>query len=98
MADGQVQINHGDILTQSSKLTALKVELETTLNNCNAQIQNLHDSGAFTGLSGTAFTATYQDWHVSAQKTVALMDEFGRHLTKTSEAFGQVDEAFKINI
>jgi len=98
MADGQVQINHADIEAQAAKLSALKVELANTLHTCSQQIQNLHDSGAFTGLSGSTFTATFAEWHQSAQKTVALMDEFGHHLTKTSQAFAEVDQAFSVKL
>ena len=94
MSDGQVQINHAHIEEQAGKLSALKLELENTLHICSNQIQNLHDSGAFTGLSGSSFTATFDEWHQSAQKTVALMEEFGQHLGKTSKAFAEVDQAF----
>jgi WXG100 family type VII secretion target len=98
MSDGQVQINHADILAQSNQLKTLKAELETTLNNCSNQIRNLHDSGAFTGLSGASFTETYNEWHLSATKTIALMENFGEHLGKTSAAFAEVDQAFSIKL
>jgi WXG100 family type VII secretion target len=98
MSDAQVQINHADIEAQAKQLGNLKNELETTLQNCDNQIKNLHDSGAFTGLSGASFTETFNEWHLSAQKTIALMDDFGQHLTKTSVAFGEVDQAFSVKI
>jgi len=98
MANGQVQINHADIEAQSAKLSALRNELVSTLNNCNSQIKNLHESGAFTGLSGASFTATFDKWNVSAQETVGLMEDFSRHLTKTSAAFAEVDQAFSVKL
>jgi WXG100 family type VII secretion target len=98
MSDAQVQINHADIETQAKKLSMLKHELETTLQSCDNQIKNLHDSGAFTGLSGSSFTATFNEWHLSAQKTIALMHDFGLHLGKTSAAFAEVDQAFSVKI
>ena len=94
----QVQINHEDIMVQSNKLKALKLELEGTLKNCSDQINNLRDSGAFTGKAGQSFNETYQEWHVSATETVGLMAKFGLHLEKTSQAFGHTDEEFKITI
>jgi WXG100 family type VII secretion target len=98
MSDAQVQINHADIETQANKLNALKEELESTLRNCESQIQNLHSSGAFTGLSGASFTETFQRWHVSAQETIGIMADFGLHLGKTSAAFAEVDQAFSVKI
>jgi WXG100 family type VII secretion target len=98
MSDAQVQINHADIETQAKKLSALKLELETTLRNCDNQIKNLHESGAFTGLSGASFTATFDQWHLSAQTTIGLMEDFGLHLGKTSAAFAEVDQAFSVKI
>jgi WXG100 family type VII secretion target len=94
----QVQINHDEIMTQAGKLTTLKGELTTTLDHCNTQIKSLLESGFFTGKSGTAFQTTYTEWHVSAQKTVALMEQFGLHLQKTSAAFGSTDDEFQIKM
>jgi WXG100 family type VII secretion target len=94
----QLQINHHEIMTQAGKLTTLKGELTTTLENCNTQIKSLLESGFFTGKSGTSFQATYTEWHVSAQRTVALMEQFGLHLKKTSDAFGSTDNEFQIKM
>jgi WXG100 family type VII secretion target len=96
MPDAQVQINHADILTQSSKLIQLKSELTSTLAACDAAIRNLHDSGAFTGVAGANFKESFNEWHRSAAQTVSLMDGFGQHLKKTSQAFADVDQSFKI--
>lgn len=98
MSDGQVQINHADIEAQAKQLGTLKGQLESTLLNCDNQIKNLHESGAFTGLSGASFTETFNEWHLSAQKTIALMENFGLHLGKTSAAFAEVDQAFAIKL
>jgi WXG100 family type VII secretion target len=98
MSDGQVQINHADIEAQAKHLSTLKTQLESTLRDCDNQIKNLHDSGAFTGLSGASFTETFNEWHLSAQKTIALMESFGHHLSKTSAAFAQVDQAFSVKL
>jgi len=98
MANGQVQINHADIEAQGKQLSSLKNELEATLQNCDNQIKNLHDSGAFTGLSGASFTETFNKWHASAQQTISLMEDFGRHLGSTSAAFAEVDQAFSVKL
>ena len=98
MSDGQVQINHADIEAQAKHLSTLKNQLESTLRDCDNQINNLHDSGAFTGLSGASFTQTFNEWHLSAQKTIALMESFGLHLGKTSAAFAEVDQAFSVKL
>jgi len=98
MSDAQVQINHADIEAQAKQLSTLKEELRSTLQSCDNQIKNLHDSGAFTGLSGATFTETFNEWHLSAQKTIGLMEDFGLHLTNTSAAFAEVDQAFSVKI
>jgi WXG100 family type VII secretion target len=98
MSDGQVQINHADIEAQAKQLSNLKNQLESTLNDCSNQIRNLHESGAFTGLSGASFTEAFSKWHLSAQQTIALMDDFGLHLGKTSAAFAEVDQAFSVKL
>ena len=98
MLDGQVQINHADIEAQAKQLSTLKNQLESTLRDCDNQIKALHDSGAFTGRSGASFTETFNEWHLSAQKTIALLHDFGLHLGKTSAAFAEVDQQFSVKL
>lgn len=97
-ADGSVKINHGDIEAQGKHLANLKNELERVLQNCHGQIQQLHDSGAFQGLAGRSFTDAFTEYHTSAQKTISLLEAFGHHLGKTSQAFQEVDQAYSVKL
>lgn len=94
--DGSISVVSGDIEVQAKNLADLKNETELALNSASQQIKNLQESGAFTGLSGESFQTKYDEWHLSATKTVGLLEEFGTYLTKTSGAFQEVDQAYTL--
>lgn len=95
--DGSISVSHGDIEAQAKNLADLKNEVELALNSCKQQIESLRDSGAFkTQNAGESFQTTFTEWHTSAQKTVALLADFGTHLSKTSAAFAEVDAAYTL--
>lgn len=94
--DGSISISHGDIETQSKNLADLKNELERLLQFTMTQIQQLQDGGAFQGLAGASFNQLYTDYNTSSLKTVAILEDFGNHLSKTSQAFAEVDSAYTL--
>lgn len=94
--DGTISVSHGDIEGQAKNLADLKNETELALNACSAQIKSLYESGGFKGLAGESFQTKYDEWHVAAGKTVAILEEFGTYLKKTSAAFSEVDSAYSL--
>ena len=94
--DGSISVASGDIETQAKNLGDLKNETELALNLTAKQIKSLQESGAFTGMSGESFQLKFDEWHTSASKTVALLEEFGGYLTKASGAFQEVDQAYTL--
>lgn len=94
--DGSISVSHGDIETQAKNLGDLKNETELALNATSTQIKSLQESGAFKGLAGDAFQVKFDEWYASAGKTIALLEEFGTYLTKTSGAFQEVDQSYTL--
>lgn len=98
MSGNEIKVNHGSVEEQGRALATRKNEVEAALNAANAQIQELHSSGAFVGLAGDSFNTTFTEWHTSATKVIALLEDFGMHLGKTSKAFEEVDSAFSLKV
>lgn len=94
--DGSISVVHGDIETQAKNLADLKNETELALNSASQQIKSLQESGAFKGLAGASFQTKYDEWNAAALKTVAILEEFGSYLGKTSAAFQEVDQAYSL--
>lgn len=96
MSGPDIQVSHGSVEEQGTRLANMKNELEQDFQRAKAQVQELESSNAFKGLSGAAFQDKYDAWDKSITQTLQLMAEFGTYLGKTSAAFADIDKAYTL--
>ena len=95
-AEKSISIDHGSISAQAKNLANLKNQLEQLLDTTKGQVDSLIADGGFQGSAGGSFQTTYQDWTDANKKSVGLLEEMSTYLTKASQAFADIDNAYTL--
>jgi WXG100 family type VII secretion target len=95
---GKVHVEHGALEAQAARLAQARAELEARLQQIQAQITELVSSGFVTDSASGSFAAAHEKWNTAARTCVEELDVMGQYLSKTSQAFAQVDQAFTVKL
>ncbi len=98
MSGGKVHVEHGALAAQATRLAQARSELESQLQQIQAQIQELVSSGFVTDSASGSFAAAHENWNGAARTCVQELDVMGQYLTKASNAFAQVDQEFTVKL
>ena len=98
MSGGKVHVEHGALETQAARLAQARAELDTQLQQIKAQITELVSSGFVTDSASASFAAAHEKWNTAARTCIDELDVMGQYLSKTSQAFAQVDQQFTVKL
>ena len=95
---GKVHVEHAAMAEQAQRLATTRGELDATLAGIQAQIQELVSSGFVTESASTSFSAAQERWNTAARNCVQELELMAQYLTKTSDAFAQVDSEYTVKL
>lgn len=93
-----VHVDHAAMADQKTKLGNTRAELEGVVEVCRGQIEELTSSGFNTEAASKSFSEAHERWNLAVKKMFSELDVMGQYLDKASQGFGDVDQAFKINL
>jgi WXG100 family type VII secretion target len=95
---GKVHVDHAAMAAAAQRLAATRGELDSTLASIQAQIHDLVSGGFVTESASTSFAAAQERWNTAARHCVEELDVMAQYLTKTSDAFAQVDSEYTVKL
>lgn len=95
---GKVHVDHAAMAAQAQRLGATRGELDATLQSIQSQIHELVSGGFVTESASTSFASAQERWNTAARNCVAELDLMAQYLTKTSDAFAQVDSEYTVKL
>jgi WXG100 family type VII secretion target len=98
MSGGKIHVEHGALEAQAARLAQARAELDTQLQQIKTQITELVTSGFVTDSASGSFAAAHETWNTAARTCIDELDVMGQYLSKTSQAFGQVDQQFTVKL
>lgn len=93
---GDIAISHERMQSEATNLTNTRIQFENDLSALRSKIEQLVNDGFVTKGASASFAAAHQRWNTAATDCVEELNLMSQYLAKTSEAFANVDQQFKI--
>ena len=95
---GKVHVEHAAMAAQAQRLASTRAELDSTLASIQSQIQELVSGGFVTESASTSFASAQDRWNTAARNCVQELELMAQYLTKTSDAFAEVDSQYTVKL
>jgi WXG100 family type VII secretion target len=86
-----VNVTYQEMRDAATRLTNGQSEMEQKLQELQAYVQNLVNSGYVTDASSKAFDASYSEFTHGARQTVAGLEGMAQFLNQAAQTFEQAD-------